>query len=93
MGEVDRIPVEEAIKLLNVVQYDPGGGVCDCVHTIRGGTGIMLGAHWDLDQTRAAFEKYGVERAGANAEAMGHGLVMEDETGPVFFETKRRPTE
>ena len=83
------VNVEEAIEMLEVIpDYDPGDGPKPCVHTFRGGSPFLLGAHWSLDDVRAAFQKYGVERAGENAMALGHGLAIIDETGPVFFETK-----
>lgn len=88
----DIISVDEAIARLAVVDYDPGGegGIQPCVHTFRASS-IMLGAHWTVEATRAAMEKFGVrENPPDNFLAgMNHGLVVIDDTGPVFFETKR----
>lgn len=80
---------DEAIKRLKVIEdYDQGDGPKPHVHTFATGTGMLLGAHWSVEQARVAFETYGVEEAGPNMEAMGHGLVIvRPSTGPVFFET------
>lgn len=82
--------VEEAVARLAVIEaYDNGGGPAPCVHTFRVGA-LMLGAHWTVEQARAAFEEHGVaETTDPRMRALGHGLCIHDNTGPVFFETKR----
>lgn len=84
------VAVEEALDRLAVVEdYDPGDGEQPCVHTFRSTAIALLGAHWSVEDARAAFEKYGVAEAGEQAKAMNHGLVVIDDGGPVFFETKQ----
>lgn len=86
------LTVEEAMSRLVVVEdYDPGGteGPGPCVHTFRETPFAMLGAHWRVSDAKAAMEKYGVEEAGAQATAAGHGVVVIDDSGPVFFEARK----
>lgn len=86
------LTVEEAMARLVVVEdYDPGGeeGPGPCVHTFRESPFAMLGAHWRIADAKAAMEKYGVAEAGPQATAAGHGVVVIDDNGPVFFEARR----
>jgi hypothetical protein len=62
----------------------------DRVHTYRSSGMFLLGADWDLDAVRKVIEKHGVEEAGEFAKAMNHGLVVFDETGPLFFESREQ---
>jgi hypothetical protein len=71
--------------------YDAGNGPGPCVHTFRDGGVALIGAHWYLDDLRAAMERYGVEEAGEAAVSMGHGLVLIDDRGPLFIEAKPLP--
>lgn len=83
-----------ALARLKVVDYDPGDGPGPCVHSFASpGSGVLLGAHWHLDDVRAAFEAHGVEEAGPNMAALGHGLVVTGlpDRGPIFFETNDQP--
>jgi hypothetical protein len=86
----ETLTVDEAVAMLAVVEYDPGGegGRGPCVHTFRDSAIGLLGAHWRLDAVREAMEKFGVERSGDVAAGMSHGLVLRDQTSPVFLETK-----
>lgn len=82
---------DEAVAMLVVVEdYDPGGteGPGPCVHTFREAPFGMIGAHWRVDAARAAFEKFGAQLAGPAATEAGHGVVITDERGPVFFEAR-----
>jgi hypothetical protein len=82
------VSVDEALKRLAVVEdYDPGDGPKPCVHTFRSSAIGLLGAHWAVEKARQAMEKYGVTESGEQAQAMNHGLVVIDDTSPVFFET------
>jgi hypothetical protein len=83
------ISVDEAVERL-VIQpdYDPGDGPQPGVHTFRSAPFGLLGAHWSVESARAAMERHGVEEAGEQARQMGHGLVVIDSTGPVFFEAR-----
>lgn|GEM_PF-2002075 len=83
------VSVEDALSRLAVIaDYDDGNGPRPCVHTFRQSAAGLLGAHWGLDAIRAAMEKHGVSESGPSASGMHHGLVVIDETSPVFLETK-----
>jgi hypothetical protein len=83
------VSVEDAIARLVVdPDYDCGNGPEPCVHTFRSSPVGLLGAHWSLESVREAMGRYGVEQAGEQASAMGHGLVFIDENGPVFLEAR-----
>jgi hypothetical protein len=88
MTERVQFSADEAMERLEIIQYDQGDGLQPHVHTFRVAGGMMLGAHWGAEDLRKAIEKHGVELAGPEATAMRHGLVMVDETGPVFLETR-----
>lgn len=83
------VMVEEAMSRLNVIpDYDDGNGPRPCVHTLIQSTVGLLGAHWGVEAARTVFETFGVEEAGEQARAMGHGLVVtRPSKGPIFFET------
>ncbi len=83
------VAVEDALSRLVVdPAYDDGGGPRSCVHTFRSAPFGLLGAYWGLEEVRAAMAKYGVSESGFEATGMKHGLVLIDETGPVFLETQ-----
>jgi hypothetical protein len=87
-----RLTVEQALERIEITpDYDPGGvgGPRDCVHTLRSSGFMQIGAHWDVNDLRAAMQKHGVEEAGPEATGHGHGLVMIDDHGPVFIATKQ----
>ncbi len=72
------LPFDEAVKLL----LDG-----DTIHTFRNpGAGMMIGADWSreslLDAMRKADE---IQVTGRHAQAMGHGLVI-DNGGLLFIE-------
>lgn len=58
------------------------------VHTFRDAGIALLGADWDLEDAIAAMRKHGVEESGPAATEMKHGLVVIDDHGPIFIETK-----
>jgi hypothetical protein len=85
------VSFDEAVAMLAITEdYDPGGteGPGPCVHTFRSTPLGLLGAHWRLESLKAAMEQFGVERSGEMAVGMRHGLVLTDDTGPLFLETK-----
>jgi hypothetical protein len=90
------VPVEEAMQRLAVIEdYDDGNGPRPCVHTFVATAFGLLGAHWGLEEARAAFERWGVETSGEGARAMNHGLAIverEPRERAVFFETRREVT-
>ena len=85
------LTIDEAVERLAVIEgYDPGDGPQPCVHTFRVGM-MMLGAHWSVEDARAAFEEFGVkETDDSMMVGMNHRLVVRDKTSDVFFETKPR---
>lgn len=60
------------------------------IHTFRSSPLALLGANWErpalLDALRSAKT---IEEAGPEASAMHHGLVLWDERGPLFIETRK----
>ena len=62
----------------------------DYVHTFRNPAGIMLGADHSRSELLDKMKRSKLELAGEMATAMRHGLVMTDETGPLFIETKEQ---
>ena len=86
-----KVTWEEALERLEIEpDYDPGGGPCPCVHTFLDGGTALLGAHWSLDDVKAAADDYGIEESGPSATAMHHGLViLTDNIGPLFLATKQ----
>jgi len=88
------LTVDEALARLAVVpDYDPGGvgGPRPCVHTFRDAAFGLIGAHLTLETARAAMEKFGVAESGPEATALRHSVVVIDDTGSVFFETRSAP--
>jgi hypothetical protein len=72
---------EEAVAML------PDG---EDIHTQRNpGIGMFIGADWSRDRLIEHIRKHGAELAGPIATAMGKGLVVKDDNGPLFVETKR----
>jgi hypothetical protein len=83
------LTVEQALERIEITpDYDNGSGPQDCVHTFRNSSFMLIGAHWTVSDVRALMEQYGVEEAGPQATAMKHGLVVTDNHGPLFIETK-----
>ncbi len=72
------VTLEDAEKIL-----PPG----DVVHTFRNNSFMLIGADWSKKDIITAIKKYGVERAGEQANRMNHGLVLKDERGHLFIET------
>lgn len=80
MSDAELVSLETAIGMLR----DRGGWV----HTFRGRGHMLLGADWELDDILDALRRSPrIEVAGDNAQALGHGLVI-DRDGLLFIETK-----
>lgn len=79
--EDDRHPVsfDEAIAML------PDG---DHVHTFRGTGPVMIGTDWPRHILLETIQRHGAELSGPNATRVRHGLVLFDDKGPLFIETK-----
>lgn len=78
VDEREHLSEEQAIAML------PDG---DEVHTFRGTGPVIIGCGWPRDELIDAIRKHGAELAGPGATAMGHGMVLFDEDGPLFIET------
>jgi hypothetical protein len=61
----------------------------DLVHTFRGGGSIIIGADWDRNDLIKSFKKYRPELSGEQATAMNHGIVLTDDRGYLFVETRK----
>ena len=78
------ISLEEALSMLDVRNGR--------VHTFTSPSGIMVGAHWALEDIKALIEEHGCEKAGTLATAFGHRLVIR-KRDPLFLATKRENSE
>lgn len=58
------------------------------VHTFRSAGPILIGADWELAPLIEAMRDHGVEESGPAATEARHGLVLTDEHGPLFIETR-----
>ena len=58
------------------------------IHTFRNPGGMLVGADWGREIIVEAIEKCGCELSGDQATTMKHGLVLQDEHGYLFIETK-----
>jgi hypothetical protein len=88
MDENYGVPVEDAMARLDVIpDYDAGNGPEPCVHTFAQSQVGLLGAYWDLPSVEAFMRKHGVEKAGEQATAMNHGLVVVGGGRTIFFAT------
>lgn len=57
------------------------------VHTFRQAGPILMGCDVDKSAILEDLEKHDAELSGPGAAAMHHGLVITDDTGPLFIET------
>ena len=73
------ITPEEAKKLLKEGET---------IHTFRNAGNMIIGEDWDRDDVFKAIDKFSVSESWGIAKSMCHGLVLEDETGYLFIETK-----
>lgn len=80
MSERVKLSTEEAITMLPKR---------DTIHTFRNpGPGMLVGADWTRDEIIESVELYGAELSGEKATQMGHGMLIRDDHGYVFIETK-----
>lgn len=83
MGNEDRV----FIKYEKAVEMLPNG---DDIHTFRSsGGGMLLGADWEREALLDKIQENKIELSGPMATGMGHGIVLIDDTGPLFIATKR----
>lgn len=75
-----KVPYKKAVKMIFRGSHND-------THTFRG----FIGANWPYRKLLAHVRKYGVELSGPQATAMNHGLVLIDEHGPLFIETRSQP--
>lgn len=79
--ELEIIPYEKAAEMIRV--YDGK------VHTFRYSVpGMLLGADWPKTKLLAAMKKFVIHPSGPRAAESKHGIVLFDERGPLFIETK-----
>ena len=64
----------------------------EVIHTFRSAPGIVIGADMDRIKLVEAFKKYPPELSGEAATAMKHGIVIQDDHGYLFVETKEAAT-
>lgn len=79
MSSEDRVhlTVEQALSVLT------GNGD---VHTFRNVPGVLIGADWRREAIkRAIHDAKAREVGGAQCRAMGHGLVLTEQSGDVLF--------
>ena len=65
----------------------------EMVHTFRNPSFGLIGADWPKAVIVEALKKYGAELSGKVATSMKHGLVLKDESGFLFIETRDFPEE
>lgn len=61
----------------------------DAIHTFRDSPGILIGADRDREKIIEALNKYKPELSGGMAARMNHGIVLFDNVGALFIETKK----
>ncbi len=63
----------------------------DRIHTFRQGGLGLIGADWPREELLETIKKYpdALNETKGIAKGMGHGLVLVDDTGPLFIETQR----
>ena len=62
----------------------------EVVHTFRQAGFTIIGCDWNRDDVINVMKKHidTVQLSGKTATSMGHGIVMEDDRGYLFIETK-----
>ena len=61
------------------------------IHTFRNpGAALMVGSDWPREDIIEILRTGKPELGGATCTNMNHGLVIIDEDGPLFIETKRK---
>lgn len=60
----------------------------DRIHTFRGTGPILIGADWQRQKLLDAIKQFGAELSGPSATRMRHGMVLIDDKGMLFIETK-----
>lgn len=85
---MDKIEKKEFISFEQAVKMLPDE---ERIHTFRSVGPVILGADHDkvgLIETMKEYQDK-IELSGKNATAMGHGIVLTDDKGPLFVETKK----
>ncbi|MDD4997281.1 MAG: hypothetical protein PHI99_03970, partial [Syntrophales bacterium] len=59
------------------------------IHTFRQEGPCLLGCDIDRPKIIELFRKYKPELSGEKATAMNHGIVLKDDTGWLFIETRK----
>ena len=81
--EIVFLTIEEAKNMLPVR---------DVVHTFRQGGLALIGCDWDKSDVLDTMNKFSdaIQLSGETATSMGHGIVLEDDKGYLFIETKEK---
>ena len=85
---MDKIEKKEVISFEQAVKMLPDE---ERIHTFRSTGPVILGADHDrvsLIETMKKFQDK-IELSGKNATAMGHGIVLTDDKGPLFIKTNK----
>jgi hypothetical protein len=85
---LDKIKKKEFISFEQAVKMLPDE---ERIHTFRSTGPVILGADHDrvsLIETMKKFQDK-IELSGKNATAMGHGIVLTDDKGPLFIKTNK----
>lgn len=61
----------------------------DLLHCFRIEEGKLVGSQWTRKRIIERFKIYGAELSGDNARNANHGLIIPDELGGLFVETRR----
>ena len=79
MDEKHELTVEEAILMITENEF---------VHTFRGSGPAIVGCSHEREYVIELINKHGAELSGPMASAMNHSIVLKDEHGWLFIETK-----
>jgi hypothetical protein len=80
MSDREFLTYDKAVAML------PDG---DTIHTFRSSIpGVIIGADWERENLLEAIKIHNPELSGNQAAAMNHGLIIIDQHGPLFIETK-----
>ena len=61
----------------------------ELVHTFRGTGPAIVGCSHERELIIELIKKHGAELSGSMATTMGHGIVLKDEHGWLFIETRK----
>ncbi len=85
---------EEPRKFLTIDEAKKAMKPGKQVHTFRSSTNMLVGCDWSRAHLLEILEKHSetIQRGGEMCSKMGHGLVVFDDQGPLFIETRDKPS-